>query len=62
MYIINAPALFSMFFSMIKPFYDPVTLAKIEVLGSDYQETLRQIIPEDELPEIYGKSSLLSVD
>lgn len=54
MYFINTPTLFQMLFKMVKSFYDPRTLGKIDILGSNYESTLRAIIPEDELVTLYG--------
>ncbi|KAF8075950.1 CRAL-TRIO domain-containing protein [Lyophyllum atratum] len=53
-YIINAPWAFSAVWSIIKPWLDPVTVAKISILGSNYQETLLQQIPAENLPKEFG--------
>ena len=53
-YIINAPWAFQFVWSVIKPWLDEVTVSKIDILGSDYKETLlKQILPEN-LPEEFG--------
>ena len=52
--VINAPSVFPLIWSLIKGWMDPVTMAKIHILGSDYQELLKSIIDEDVLPEEYG--------
>jgi hypothetical protein len=54
MYIINAPWGFSTVFSMIKSFLDPVTVAKIHILGSGYQKELMAQIPKENLPKTLG--------
>lgn len=56
LYIINAPWGFSTVFSMIKSFLDPVTVAKIHVLGSGYKSELLAQIPAENLPESIGGS------
>jgi hypothetical protein len=54
MYIINAPWGFAGAFNFIKGFLDPVTVAKIHVLGSGYQSELLQQIPAENLPKPFG--------
>ncbi|KAF2858898.1 SEC14 cytosolic factor [Piedraia hortae CBS 480.64] len=56
LYIINAPWGFASFFSMIKGFLDPVTVAKIHVLGSNYQTELLAQVPKENLPKAFGGS------
>jgi len=54
LYIINAPWGFSGVFSVVKRFLDPVTVAKIHVLGSGYQRELLDQIPAENLPKALG--------
>jgi hypothetical protein len=54
MYVINAPWGFSGVFSVVKKFLDPVTSAKIHVLGSGYQKELMAQIPAENLPKAFG--------
>jgi len=54
LYIINAPWGFSAVFSVVKKFLDPVTVAKIHVLGSGYQKELLAQIPKENLPKVLG--------
>lgn len=54
LYIINAPWGFSSVFSFVKGFLDPVTVAKIHVLGSGYLTDLLQQIPAENLPKVLG--------
>lgn len=54
LYVINAPWGFSSAFSVVKKFLDPVTVAKIHVLGSGYQKELLQQIPKENLPKQFG--------
>ncbi|WPH04303.1 putative phosphatidylinositol transporter [Acrodontium crateriforme] len=56
MYLINAPWGFSSIFSVVKRFLDPVTVAKIHVLGSGYQKELLAQIPMENLPKEFGGS------
>lgn len=54
MYVINAPWGFSGVFSVVKKFLDPVTSAKIHVLGSGYQNELLAQVPAENLPKEFG--------
>ena len=56
LYIINAPWGFSSVFSMVKKFLDPVTVAKIHVLGGGYTKELLAQIPKENLPKQFGGS------
>lgn len=46
--------LFSTVWSVTKGWLDPVTVAKIDILGSSYKEKLLQQIPADALPADLG--------
>lgn len=53
-YIINAPWAFTAIWAVIKPWLDPVTVAKIQILGYGYKdELLKQIAPQN-LPKEFG--------
>lgn len=54
LYIINAPWGFAGVFSFIKRFLDPVTVAKIHVLGSGYENELLGQVPKENLPKEFG--------
>lgn len=54
LFVINAPWYFKYLYAAVKTFLDPVTVAKIEVLGSDYQKTLLAQIPAENLPWYLG--------
>jgi hypothetical protein len=54
LYIINAPWGFSGAFSVVKKFLDPVTVAKIHILGSVYEKELLGQIPKENLPTRFG--------
>ena len=56
MYLINAPWGFAGVFSVVKRFLDPVTVAKIHVLGGSYQKELLAQIPKESLPTQFGGS------
>ncbi|KAG6885775.1 hypothetical protein C0993_009880 [Termitomyces sp. T159_Od127] len=53
-YIINAPWAFSAVWSVVKPWLDPVTVAKINILGSSYKDELFKQIPSENLPRQFG--------
>lgn len=52
-YIINAPWVFSAVWSIIKPWLDPVTISKIDILKDGRKELLMQI-PAQNLPSDLG--------
>jgi len=56
LYIINAPWGFSSVFSFVKSFLDPITVAKIHVLGSGYQKELLAQVQAENLPKEFGGS------
>lgn len=55
-YVINAPWGFSGVWSFIKGWLDPVTVAKIHILGSGYEKELLKQIPKENLPAQFGGS------
>jgi hypothetical protein len=54
LYVINAPWGFSTVFAVVKRFLDPVTVAKIHILGSGYKTELLSQIPAENLPASLG--------
>ena len=56
LYVINAPWGFSSVFGIVKRFLDPVTVAKIHILGSGYVTELLGQIPAENLPKAFGGS------
>jgi len=54
LYIINAPWGFASVFSVVKGFLDPVTVAKIHVLGAGYEKELLAQVPKENLPKHFG--------
>ncbi|XP_034752105.1 SEC14-like protein 2 [Etheostoma cragini] len=53
-FLIKAPKMFPMAYNLIKHFLCEETRRKILVLGSNWQEVLRQHIDPDQLPVAYG--------
>ncbi|KAF8510071.1 CRAL-TRIO domain-containing protein [Hysterangium stoloniferum] len=52
--VINAPATFTIIWTVIKPWLAPETVAKIDILGSDYTDTLLKHVDAENLPESLG--------
>jgi hypothetical protein len=53
-YIINAPWGFSTVWALIKGWLDPVTVQKIDIIGSSYKDKLLAQIPAENLPKEFG--------
>ncbi|KAJ7576850.1 CRAL-TRIO domain-containing protein [Mycena floridula] len=53
-YIINAPWTFSAVWAVIRPWLDEVTVSKVDILGSNYKETLLAQIDKENLPKDLG--------
>jgi hypothetical protein len=53
-YVINAPWAFSAVWNVIKRWLDEVTVSKIEIVGSQYQDKLLAQIPAENLPKDFG--------
>ncbi|MBA0700495.1 hypothetical protein Goari_000097, partial [Gossypium aridum] len=60
MFIINAGPGFKMSLKAVKSFLDSKTASKINVLGSNYQNKLLEIIEASELPQFLGGSCICS--
>lgn len=54
LYVINAPWGFSAVWAFISRWLDPVTVAKIHILGSGYEAELAKQIPKENLPKQFG--------
>jgi hypothetical protein len=55
-FVINAPWYFTAIWSVVKPWIDPVTREKMQIIGSDYLPTLLKYIDIDQIPaELGGK-------
>uniref|UniRef100_A0A3Q3S1H9 SEC14-like lipid binding 7 n=1 Tax=Mastacembelus armatus TaxID=205130 RepID=A0A3Q3S1H9_9TELE len=52
--IIKAPKLFPIAYSLVKPFLCEETRRKIVILGSNWQDVLREYIDAEQLPVLYG--------
>ncbi|XP_033627184.1 SEC14-like protein 2 isoform X1 [Asterias rubens] len=53
-FVINAPTIFPIAYSLVKPFLQENTRKKISVLGSNWKETLLKHIDANELPLHWG--------
>ena len=60
MFIVNAPKIFTMMWSVIKLWLDKRTLMKIKVYGSDFKEKILQYIDPDDLPDTLGGNLVMS--
>lgn len=61
-FLINAPPFFPKMWNTVKGYFDPRTQKKITVLGTDYLETLKQYIPEENIPAFLGGQSKIGDD
>ena len=61
-FIINAPWIFTGVWAMIKPWLDPVTAGKIKVIGSNYQDTLFEVVHPNQIPKEFGGTSEMVLD
>ncbi|KAI8087869.1 CRAL-TRIO domain-containing protein [Gilbertella persicaria] len=53
-FLVNAPSAFVYVWKIVKAWLDPGTIAKIQILGSDYQKALLDQIPAENLPAFLG--------
>ncbi len=49
-FMINAPWFFSGIWAVIRPWLDPITARKIQILGTDFLPTLREYIDDSQIP------------
>ncbi|KAI9277730.1 CRAL-TRIO domain-containing protein [Umbelopsis sp. AD052] len=54
LFIVNAPSAFVIVWKMVKGWLDPGTIAKIQILGKDFQEPLLNHISAENLPKFLG--------
>ena len=54
LFIINAPPYFNTLFSIIRPWMNPLDIAKIQILGEDFLPVLSRFISEEVIPVEYG--------
>lgn len=52
--IVNAPSAFPMIWAIMKPWFDPITAAKVKILGSDYQAKLHEHVGVENVPTNYA--------
>lgn len=52
--IINAPSSFTVIWNVIKPWLSKETVAKVDILGSDYKRVLLDVVDADSLPTSLG--------
>lgn len=52
--VINAPSIFTMIWNLVSKFFDERTRNKIHILGSDYIDTLKELMDEDQIPQELG--------
>ena len=53
-FVVNAPALFTALYAIIKGFLDERTRSKVRVMGSNYQSVLLEHIDAENLPSFLG--------
>eukprot|EP01084_Bolivina_argentea_P316046 547752_1 len=59
MFLINTPWAFRIIWKILGTFIDPITYAKIKVLGGDYINEMKKYINEDQIPKKYkGKGKI----
>mmetsp|Transcript_43653 Transcript_43653/g.94749 ORF Transcript_43653/g.94749 Transcript_43653/m.94749 type:complete len:300 (+) Transcript_43653:390-1289(+) len=54
LFVVNAPRVFHLFFSLVKPLLHRRTLEKIHILGADYRTELTKHIPPENIVEWLG--------
>ena len=54
MLIINAPLSFRGVWAVIRPWLDKKTQAKVEIFGGNYMNRVKELIAQDQLPQIIG--------
>ena len=54
MFFINTSIYFTALWNIVKPWFDPVSLEKVQILGDDYYQVLTKYISEDMIPVEYG--------
>ncbi|KAF9220955.1 CRAL/TRIO domain-containing protein [Gyrodon lividus] len=58
--IVNAPSSFTFIWSIMKPWLAKETVEKVDVLGTNYKETLLQLVDAENLPSVLGGSCTCS--
>eukprot|EP01119_Soliformovum_irregulare_P011004 TRINITY_DN2724_c0_g1_i2.p1 TRINITY_DN2724_c0_g1~~TRINITY_DN2724_c0_g1_i2.p1 ORF type:complete len:292 (-),score=93.81 TRINITY_DN2724_c0_g1_i2:7-882(-) len=57
MYVVNTPGSFTMFYKMLKPFLDPKTIQKIQIVSGNGFNELKQDIVKENIPKFLGGES-----
>ncbi len=52
--VLNAPSSFAAIFNVVKAWMAKETASKVEVLGSDYQKRLLEVVDAEHLPARFG--------
>lgn len=52
--MINVPWFFAGMWAVIRPWVDPVTAAKFQILGRSYHSKLKELFHDDDIPVEYG--------
>jgi hypothetical protein len=60
MVMINAPWYFSAIWALVSYCVDPITAQKISIVGADYQELLKELIDDDNIPSDLGGTADVS--
>jgi hypothetical protein len=53
-FVINAPWFFTAVWAIVRPWIDPVTREKFQILGSDFMSTLSKYVDADQIPSLMG--------
>ncbi|KAH7909020.1 CRAL-TRIO domain-containing protein [Hygrophoropsis aurantiaca] len=60
--IVNAPSSFTFIWGIVKPWLSKETVAKVDILGSDYQKVLLDLVDAENLPEVLGGKCRCELD
>lgn len=55
--LFNVPRVATAFYKAVKPFLDPVTAAKVELHAGVPHERIKELVPDDVVPQVYGGSN-----
>ncbi|KAK2170799.1 hypothetical protein NP493_1141g00043 [Ridgeia piscesae] len=53
-YVINAPSVFAIMFTILRPFLSEETKRKVHILGRNWKEVLLRAVDKDQLPAYWG--------
>ncbi|CAO3576437.1 unnamed protein product [Absidia cylindrospora] len=60
LFVVNAPSAFLVMWKIVRPWLDPKTLDKVQILGKDYKDVLLKYIDSESLPAFLGGSCTCS--